>query len=259
MSHRLYTDLAAWWAVLSPPEDYVEDAALAAGLLRTAEREVCDVLELGSGGGHNAVHLKKSFAMTLVDLAPAMLAASAALNPECEHHEGDMRTVRLGRDFDAVLVHDAVDYLRTPEELAALLATARAHCRPGGVAVLMPDHVRETFEPRTEHGGGEAPDGRSARYLEWSWDPDTSDTQVRTSYTFVLREADGSVRSVTETHEFGLFARRQWLDLLQQAGFDATALQEAANEDHTPRTLFVGHLPKEAAAAGRSVPSSPDG
>ncbi|MHC4615594.1 MAG: class I SAM-dependent methyltransferase, partial [Planctomycetota bacterium] len=57
------------------------------------------VLELGSGGGNNASHLKKWFDMTLVDLSPHMLEVSRALNPECSHQQGDMRTVRLGTLF----------------------------------------------------------------------------------------------------------------------------------------------------------------
>ena len=57
--------------------------------------EVCaprTVLELGSGGGNNASHLKAQFRMTLVDRSPGMLAVSRALNPECEHVEGDCAT-----------------------------------------------------------------------------------------------------------------------------------------------------------------------
>ena len=40
-----------------------------------------------------------------------MLELSRTLNPDCEHLEGDMRTLRLGRTFDAVLIHDAVMYM----------------------------------------------------------------------------------------------------------------------------------------------------
>ena len=46
-----------------------------------------------------------------------MLALSRALNPECEHLAGDMRTLRLGRVFDAVFVHDAVCYMTTRADL----------------------------------------------------------------------------------------------------------------------------------------------
>jgi trans-aconitate methyltransferase len=87
-------------ADLAPPE-YAEEAAEAATLLRSASMPVREVLELGSGGGHNAVHLKAYFALTLVDLSPDMLEVSRRLDPECDHQQGDMRTVRLGRAFDA--------------------------------------------------------------------------------------------------------------------------------------------------------------
>ena len=114
---RLYSDLASWWPLISPPEEYAGEAASAASLLRTANPPTRTVLELGSGGGNNAFHLKGEFEMTLVDLSDEMLAVSRQLNPECEHIRGDMRTLRLGRTFDAVFVHDAIDYMITEADL----------------------------------------------------------------------------------------------------------------------------------------------
>jgi len=67
--------------------------------------------------------------MTLVDRSPEMLTVSRALNPDCEHIEGDMRTVRLGRVFDAVLIHDPIMYMTTEPDLRSAMATAFAHCR----------------------------------------------------------------------------------------------------------------------------------
>lgn len=95
--YRFYGDLAGWWPLVSPPADYAEEAAFAATVLASASIPVREVLELGSGGGNNAVHLKNRFAMTLVDLSEDMFAVSRQLNPDCEHSRGDMRTVRLGR------------------------------------------------------------------------------------------------------------------------------------------------------------------
>ena len=99
-----YADLARWWPLISAPEEYAEEADFAASLLAGAESATRTVLELGSGGGSNAFHLKRRFTMMLVDLSEDMLAVSRELNPECEHRQGDMRTVRLGRMFDAVFV-----------------------------------------------------------------------------------------------------------------------------------------------------------
>lgn len=181
-THRFYGDLAVWWPLISPPEEYAEEAAFAATLLDTAWIPVSEVLELGSGGGHNAVHLKAGFSMTLVDLSEDMLAVSRRLNPECDHHRGDMRTVRLGRSFDAVFVHDAVDYMVSEADLRRAVQTAFVHCRPGGVGVFVPDATRETFEAASDHGGSDGADGRAVRYLDWTWDPDPEDTWTLTEY-----------------------------------------------------------------------------
>jgi len=240
---RFYGALAEWWPLISPPEDYEEEAGDAGRVLRSAAIPVREVLELGSGGGHNASHLKASFAMTLVELSPQMLAVSRRLNPECTHLQGDMRTVRLGRTFDAVFVHDAVDYMTTEADVLAAIETAFVHCRAGGLALFVPDHTTETFEPSTEHGGSDGAGGRGVRYLEWSWDPDPDDTWTLTEYAFLLRDADGTVRAEHETHRLGLFGRDVWLRLLAEAGLDPEGVTEQTTEDRTPREYFVGRRP----------------
>ena len=243
MTYRFYTDLAAWWSLISPPEEYEEEAAFIATVLGSASIPVREVLELGSGGGHNAVHLKATFAMTLVDLSEGMLESSRRLNPECEHHRGDMRSLRLGRSFDAVFLHDAVDYMATEGDLRRAIETAFVHCLPGGIAVFVPDQTRETFEECSSHGGSDGPDGRGVRYLDWTWDPDPADSWSLTEYVFLLRNADTSVEVVHETHQLGLFGRDQWLRLLAEVGFDADVVTEVTTEQRTPRQIFIGHRP----------------
>jgi trans-aconitate methyltransferase len=244
LRYRLYQELAGWWPLISPAAEYAEEAAYLATVLRSAAIPVREVLELGSGGGHNAAHLKASMTMTLVDLSSQMLAVSRRLNPHCEHHMGDMRSVRLGREFDAVLVHDAVDYMTTQADLRSVMETAFAHCRPGGIAVFVPDHTVESFQAGNDSGGSADPSGREARFLARLWDPDPADSWIQSDYTFVLREADGSVRVVRETHRLGLFGRHVWLALLDDAGFRPDAVTEATTEDRSPRELFLGHRPQ---------------
>jgi len=197
----------------------VEEAAFASRILRQfSDRPPRTVLELGSGGGNNASHLKADFEMTLVDVAPGMVRESRRLNPECRHAVGDMRTVRLERQFDCVFVHDAVCYMTTEADLRAAIETAFVHCAPGGAALFCPDHVRETFQPSTDHGGHDGAH-RSLRYLEWTWDPDPADSTYTVDYAYVLRDADGSARVELDRHVEGLFSRDVWLRLLTEAGF----------------------------------------
>lgn len=216
---RMYDELASWWPLLSPPSEYEEEAAFYKRVLEARSGgPIRTMLELGSGGGSNASHLKRSFGMVLVEPSPGMRAVSLALNPECEHMDGDMRSVRLGREFDAVFVHDAVCYMVSERDLRMTMETAFVHCRPGGTALFAPDFVRENFRPSTDHGGSDN-DGQGLRYLEWVWDPDPSDTTYIADYTFVLRAADGRVRVEHDRHVEGLFSRADWFRLLSEVGF----------------------------------------
>jgi ubiquinone/menaquinone biosynthesis C-methylase UbiE len=95
---RLYRDLADWYPLLTPVDDYAEEAAFYRHLFEAHCRwPPRTLLDLGCGSGHNIAHLKASFTCTLLDLSPAMLELSRRLNPESEHVQGDMRTVRAER------------------------------------------------------------------------------------------------------------------------------------------------------------------
>jgi SAM-dependent methyltransferase len=234
-----YSKLADWWPLISPPSDYAEEAAFFLSLLvETASRPSATLLELGSGGGNNAVHMKSAFSsVTLVDLSERMLAVSRDLNPDCEHVQGDLRTVRLGHTYDVVFVHDAIDYMTTVEDLEQALQTLFIHCKSGGIALLVPDSMRETFASSTDHGGEDG-EGRSVRFLEWSYDPDESDTTYTTDYVFVLREEGQPVKVEYDQHLGGLFWRDQWLALLAHVGFKAEFVI-----DPYARHVFVAHKP----------------
>jgi SAM-dependent methyltransferase len=241
---RLYTEFADWFHLLTAPEDYETEADFYLKQLAAAiGREPHSLLELGSGGGNNASHYKRHVKATLTDLSPAMLALSARLNPECEHIQGDMRTIRLGRTFDAVLVHDAVCYLITLDDLHKAFATAFTHCRPGGAAIFAPDHIRETFTATTEHGGHDGTD-RSLRYLEWTADPDPSDSAYTSEFAYLLHERGKQTRIEFDTHRCGLFGAADWLRGLEAAGFSPVT-KMAGPEDLTGNyTIFVAVRPR---------------
>jgi hypothetical protein len=150
-----------------------------------------------------------------------------------------MRTVRLGRTFDAVFIHDAIDYMLTEADLRAAIETAFLHCKPGGVALFVPDHTRETFKESTDHGGEDA-GKRSLRYLEWTWDPDPADTTYRYEMVYLLREGE-QVRSVLDRHVCGLFAQADWLRLMHEAGFETQMLPYEHSElEPNSAHLFLG-------------------
>lgn len=240
MSSKMYEELAEWWPLLSAPEEYEEEAAFYTMLLRgSGNGPAKSLLELGSGGGNNASHMKMAFAMTLTDLSAGMLEVSKRLNPECEHVQGDMRTLRLGREFDRVFVHDAICYMTTLEDLRAVVETVWVHCRPGGVALFAPDYLRETFREGTETGGNDG-EGRSMRFMEWVWDPDPSDRTYVADYIFALRGEDGQVTLEHDRHTEGVFGREEWLTVLREAGFAVKVVPfEHSEIEHGEVEMFL--------------------
>lgn len=223
MHKPLYSDLVSWYRLLDPVADHRDEAAAyQAAFERVLPAGAHTLLELGSGAGHNAFHLKRAFECTLSDISQSMLGLSRELNPECVHVEGDMRKLRLEQSFDAVLVHDAVVYMLTREDVRAAALTAFVHTRPGGAAIFAPDCVRERFMELSDLHEGD--DGqRSLRCMAWMWDPDPGDDTYTVEYAFLLRDG-AEVQAVHDRHVEGLFSQATWLELLSEVGFEVELL-----------------------------------
>jgi hypothetical protein len=143
-----------------------------------------------------------------------------------------------------------VDYITGRGDLASVIETAYAHCRPGGIAVFVPDYLKDDFRKLTGSGGGDTDAaGRQASFTELTWDPDPAHDWVQAEYEFTLRDADGTVEVISETHQLGAFSREVWLSLLTAAGFVpgggfAGRVMPGRRPDH----LFLGHRPAAARA-----------
>lgn len=243
--HRFYSDLAPWWPLISSPDEYRDDAFLYECALQDAvQGELRSLLELGCGGGNIAGFFDPQLDLCLVDTSPSMLEVAQARVPGATCRVGDMRDLRLSERFDAVFVHDAIAYMTNEEDLGAALKTVAWHLREGGAALVVPDAIREQFGPTTEHGGSDG-EGRSARYLAWTSDPDPEGTEIQVALTFVLREDGAEDRVVHETHRWGLFPRATWRRLFAEAGLDVE--ERVVDPDvHDPRygnVMFVARRP----------------
>ena len=242
----LYNRLAYLWPTISPPEDYAEEAAD----WRNALRRYLGpgrhrILELGVGGGHNLSHLTADFDATAVDISPHMLENSRRLNPTVEHHLGDMRSFRLpGRTFNAVLVHDAICYMLTGNDLRATFATARSHLPPGGLLLVAPDLVRDSFRPGMKMSWSTERDGVQITTEEVVYDSNPSDTVVESHFTYTITER-GARRVEQDIHITGLFPIAKWMSLMEEAGFQTERIPLPGDGDGCGEHLFCGVLPKE--------------
>ncbi|MEW5872305.1 MAG: class I SAM-dependent methyltransferase [Chloroflexota bacterium] len=236
---RLYADLAWLWPLISPPEDYVSEAGEFVQAIRQHARiEVKTLLDLGCGGGHNDHTLRQHFQVTGVDLSEEMLGLARRLNPDVAYQVGDMRSLRLGQVFDAVLIADSIDYMLTEADLRAAFATAYAHLRPGGVFVTYAEETREHFEQNGTYLHTHSQSDLEVVMLENYYDPDPADSTYEMTFVYLIRQA-GRLRIETDQHVGGIFSLPTWSRLLQEVGFEVKVLD--FEEGGCP--MFVGLRP----------------
>ncbi len=270
--NRMYDDFAHLWPLISHHSDYEFEArywrdALTAELGQGRLR----ILELGVGGGNNLHHIlysncdgrpshdpafngehmrqdQPAHDVVVVDLSTKMLANCKMLNPSIRQHIADMQTIRLYETFDAILIHDAVCYLISEDDIRATLVTAREHLTPGGVLIMAPDWYTETY-PGTQLNCGIRRDiTPEFASIEYEHDPDPSDSTLESVFIYFIKNEDGSVTVEEDRHITGTFSIRTWLHLMEQEGFRAKRLPYPVHEDGRDGFLLVGVLEAEANA-----------
>ncbi|MEA2062414.1 MAG: class I SAM-dependent methyltransferase [Gemmatimonadota bacterium] len=218
---RLYGDLTWIWPVISPVEDYIEETRQIVRLIREhSMTEVKSLLDLGCGGGHYDYTLKEHFEVTGIDVSESMLSLARRLNPEAAYHYGDMRTLRLGKKFDAVMIADSINYMLTERDLRAAFETAYTHLEPGGVFWTFAEVTTERFKQnRSTCSTHEGKDVEIA-YFENYYDPDTTDTNYEISLIYLIRRRGCHLELEMDRHLCGVFKLETWLGLLQDIGFE---------------------------------------
>lgn len=218
---RLYTDLSWLWPMWGDAAaEYAHYCQYVTGLIRRyAERPAATLLDIGCGGGKNVLNLKREFNVTGVDLSSTMLEQAKDLNPECMFVQGDMRTIRLDRTFDAVLMDDAISYMSCLTDFVAAFRTAHAHLNPGGVLVTTPDVTTETFQQNKTSATPATRDGLDVVFVENVYDPDPTDDQYETTILYLIRD-HGRLRIETDHWTLGIFSLDTWRHVLRETGFE---------------------------------------
>jgi SAM-dependent methyltransferase len=95
------------------------------------------ILDLGCGTGEPMARdlNASSFDVTGVDAAPAMIAICRKRFPESTWIEADMRTLALGRRFDAIIAWDSFFHLNQDEQ-RAMFPILQRHVAPAGLLLF---------------------------------------------------------------------------------------------------------------------------
>jgi len=239
MSGPPYTRSAEVYDVIYGNEahDYRALAQSVVSLIEERNPEAATLLEVACGTGKYVEHLEERFAVTGVDLSPAMLQIARARFPDLTFVEGDMRDFALGRRYDAVVcLFSSLGYMTTQDDLVRAVGTMAAHLTDGGVLIadgwLRPGVVVDGHVDvgSSTVGGVSVARMSFTRIVGAATEMDMHHLVGRTGH---------GVESYVERHVMGLFSDDEYLAAFSSAGLTGLAVVDG----YPGRGRFVGSRP----------------
>jgi SAM-dependent methyltransferase len=187
-----------------------------------------DLLEFGSGTGkHGRLLAGRGYSVAGIERSEEM-AAQAQASPGFICRQGDIRSVSLGRTFDAVLaLFHVVSYQVSNSDVSAVLENAARHLEPGGIFFFdvwyTPAVLVQRPEVRVKRMSDDHSDvTRLAEPVIWP-----GENRVDVNYTiFIHEKASGAYETFSETHSMRHFSLPE-LDLFaKHSGFRREGAEE---------------------------------
>lgn len=219
---------SAYYDLLYHDKDYVAEVAYVDGLLKRCGKNIHDLLEFGSGTGiHGKLLAEKNYKVTGVEISQKMVdRVEETKGFTCM--QGDIRSVKLERKFDAVVsLFHVMSYQVSNADIKAAISNAAAHLLSGGLFVFdfwySPAVYAQKPEVRVKHMGNEQLNiTRIAEPEIYS-----NENRVDVHYTIYTQEVSSQQYNVfKETHPMRHFSLPE-IDLLAEAtGFERVGAEE---------------------------------
>lgn len=238
MSEVFGAGYAAAYDALYEEKDYEAECDLVERVFaQYGEGRFRSILDLGCGTGNHAIPLaRRGYEVVGVDRAEAMLErAREKTGAGASFVLGDIREVRLGREFDAALILFAVlGYQHADDDVLAALRTAREHLRPGGLLLFDvwfgPAVLRE--KPERRERTVESDSGRIVRSSEGRLDEKRH--VVAVDFRVQRFEGDDLVAETEERHEMRYFGADELESFLTASGLKLVRLGAFPGVDADP-------------------------
>jgi SAM-dependent methyltransferase len=235
-----------YYDLLYRDKDYAGEAEYVHGLLQKHHPVAKSILDLGCGTGrHDLLLAQKGYNVNGVDLSGEMLAVAERQIEEgvikahksgsvlpLSFSQGDLRSIRLNRTFDAVIsLFHVMSYQATNDDLLAAFVTARNHLAPGGVFIFDCWYGPAVLTDRPAVRIRSLEDNEIAvtRFAEPVIHP--NENLVDVNYlVFVRDKASGEVEELKETHRMRYLFLPEIKLLLRDAGLSIVEAREWVTE-----------------------------
>lgn len=230
-----------YYNLLYKDKDYAGETQFVHELLQTHSPGTKTILDLGCGTGrHDILLAGKGYAITGVDRSEEMLVmANKQIETKTETEndstlgptstlisnlsfiQGDIRTVQIGEQFDAVIsLFHVMSYQTSNEDLKAAFSTVKRHLNPGGIFIFDCWYGPSVLSDRPTVRIKRLEDEETivTRIAEPVMHP--NENLVDVNYlVFVKNKGSGAVEELRETHTMRYFFKPEIEMLCKEFGF----------------------------------------
>jgi SAM-dependent methyltransferase len=206
-------------------------------LLQAHNPDTKSILEMGCGtGAHAELLARQGYKVHGIDSSEEMLKRAEKrleripneLNTQLEFSKGDIRTIRLGRQFDVVLsLFHVMSYQTENEDFLSAILTAKAHLKPNGIFIFDcwygPAVLSEGPSSRLKRLSDDKID--VVRFAEPVMHPNENIVDVNYQ-VFITQKVDKSVSELQEIHKMRYLFRPEIEFFISNTGFQVSTHKE---------------------------------
>ncbi|MCG3196881.1 MAG: methyltransferase domain-containing protein [Candidatus Omnitrophica bacterium] len=231
----IYTGFARGYDRVMRDVDYPKWAQHILSLIRDFRFAGKRLLNLACGTGNMEVYwAAKGFQVTGIDRSEEMVEMARAKLPRgcrVRFGIGDMRTFDLGETFDlALCLYDSLNYLTRAREVQDCFRRVHSHLKAGGgfiFDVATETNILENFTQSTY-----AENFEDFAYI-WDNEYNMRTKICRSDFHFFYRVGRSSrFERFSETHYQKIYATRDLIRWLEDAGFECLAVYDGISRDY---------------------------
>ena len=235
-NQAIHGKLSKYYDKIYSYRDYLDEAVRLQNLIiKYGESGGNTLLDVACGTGLHLKYLKDDFSCVGVDASRAMLKIARKNAAGVTFKEADMKTLKLGKQFDVVIcLLSSIGYVKTEANLQRTIRNFSMHLKKGGLALIEPSYSDAAYVKGTPRLS--TYDGKDTKIAR------VNVTKIRTatavlSMHIIIADRGKEANYIVDKHELGLFGINKTLRIMKDAGLKTKYLKTGLM---TGRELFVG-------------------
>jgi SAM-dependent methyltransferase len=215
-------------------KDYPAESEALHAIIQEQSPGARTLLDVACGTGAHLECLRRWYEVEGIDLSPEMLEVARARLPDVPLHVADMRSLDLGRQFDAVTcLFSAIGYVTELSEMRSTIGRLADHLAPGGV-LIVDGWVRPEDWGDDYRGGPDVASDKETMVVRLTFSRRTgSITEMDLHH--LIRDADG-IDHFVEQHRLALVPTADYVAAFESAGLIARVVPFMPSRDRVVGT-----------------------